>query len=112
MSDVPALFDSALDAVSAITVALIAAGMLGVRSRVKRVQAQVENDHTTNMREEADERHQENSRALRWLVATVQTVVRDIGGIRQDLRDLRAEVRHERDRIDDLEDTINPKEKP
>lgn len=112
MTDLSALVDSGLDAISAIAVALIAAGVLGVRSRVKRVQAQVENDHTTNMREEADERHQENSRALRWLVATVQTVVRDIGGLRQDLRDLRGEVRHERDRIDDLEDTINPKERP
>lgn len=112
MTDLPALVDSGLDALSAIAVALIAAGVLGVRSRVKRVQAQVENDHATNMREEADERHAENARALHWLVGTVKTLVRDLGGIRQDLRDLRADVRHERDRIDDLEDTINPKETP
>lgn len=105
MTDLPALVDSGLDALSAIAVALIAAGVLGVRSRVKSVQAQVENDHTTNMREEQDERHKENSSLLR-------SVVRDIGGIRQDLRDLRSEVRHERDRIDEIEDTINPKERP
>lgn len=112
MTDLPALVDSALDALSAIAVALIAAGVLGVRARVKRVQDQVENDHTTNMREEADERHAENRVALQWLVGTVKNLVRDIGGIRQDLRDLRSEVRHERVRIDDLEDTINPKERP
>lgn len=111
MTDLPALFDSAVDAASAIIVALIAAGVLSTRRRVKRVQAQVENDHTTNMREEQDARHKENSTALHWLVGTVKTLVRDLGGIRQDIRDLRAEVRHERDRIDDIEDTINPKER-
>lgn len=62
MTDLPAIFDSALEAVSAVAVALIAAGVLGVRRRVKRVQAQVENDHTTNMREENDGRHAETRR--------------------------------------------------
>lgn len=112
MNDLPALVDSAMEAASAVAVALIAAGVLSTRRRVKRVQAQVENDHTTNMREEQDERHEENSRALHWLVGTVKTLVRDLGGIRQEIRDLRADVRHERDRIDDLEDTITPKETP
>ena len=112
MNDIPALFDSALDAASAVAVALIAAGVLSTRRRVKRVQAQVENDHSTNMREEADERHAENASALHWLIGTVKTLVRDVGGIREDVRDLRADVRHERGRIDDLEDTITPKEKP
>lgn len=112
MTDLASMFDSTLEAISAVTVALIAYGVLSTRKRVKRVQAQVENDHTTNMREEADERHQENSTLLRWVVGTMKTVVRDIGGLRQDIRDLRSEVRHERDRIDELEDTINPKERP
>lgn len=110
MTDIPALFDSFAESLTAIIVALVGAGVLGIRRRVKRVQAQVENDHTTNLREEQDERHAENSRALHWLVGTVKTLVRDVGGIRQDLRDLRADVRHERDRIDDLEETLNPKE--
>lgn len=110
MSDLSAIFDSAADAVTAILVALIGIGVVGTRARVKRVQAQVENDHSTNMREEADERHKENASALQWLVNTVKTVVRDIGGLRQDIRDLRADITHERGRIDDLEDTINPKE--
>lgn len=112
MSDLAAFIDSMTEAVTALLVALIGAGVLSTRRRIKRVQAQVENDHTTNMREESDERHAENSRALKWLVGTVKTLVRDVGGIRQDLRDLRGDLTHERDRIDDLEDTINPKEKP
>lgn len=106
------LLTTLVGAGQAILVALIGAGVLSTRRSVKRVQAQVENDHTTNMREEQDERHAENTRALSWLVGTVNNLVRDIGGIRQDLRDLRADVRHERDRIDVLEDTITPKEKP
>lgn len=105
MSDLAAVFDSFSEGVTAILVALIGAGVLSTRRRIKRVQAQVENDHTTNMREEADERHTENT-------TTLQTIVRDIGGIRGDLRALRSDLTHERDRIDDLEDTINPKEKP
>lgn len=112
MSDLAAFVNSISEGITAVLVALIGAGVLSTRRRVKRVQAQVENDHTTNMREEADERHAENSRALQWLVSTVKAVVRDIGGMRQDIRDLRSDLTHERDRIDDLEDTINPKEKP
>lgn len=44
--------------------------LLTARSVKKDVQAtreQVVNDHTTNLREENDERHDENTRALRWL---------------------------------------------
>ncbi|QOC24404.1 hypothetical protein IC744_14055 [Microbacterium hominis] len=106
MSDLAAVIDSVSEAGTAILVALIGAGVLSTRRRVKRVLSQVENDHSTNLREEADERHNENTTTLR-------TIVRDIGGIRGDIRALRDDLTHERDRIDDLEDTINPtKEKP
>lgn len=75
-----------------------------VASRVNRVKAdaaavrdQVQNDHATNMREEADERHRENAGMLRWLVNEVATI--------------RALVGANTSRITTLEDTLNPKEK-
>lgn len=99
MSDpvVVALITSA----NAIVTLILGAKLSG---RVKRVQAQVENDHSTNLREEQDERHAE-------LISNQKHAARDIGGIREEIRGMRKDIRRERERIDDLEDTLDPRKK-
>jgi len=83
-----------------------------VRSDTKQTLNQVQNSHTTNLREEGDERHGE----LVALVTTVLNVQKtqaevqkaqaaDIGGIRSELRDLRKDDAGQRDRLLDLERT-------
>lgn len=86
---------------------LVLVAILGakINGRVRAVQGQVQNDHQTNLREELDTRHAETRS---WWRETR----RDIGGIREEIRGLRRDIAHERERIDDLEDTLNPKEKP
>lgn len=69
----------------AVTVAFV--GVLSVRiGKVRRdttaTREQVVNDHTTNFREENDSRHNETRGWFRELR-------RDVGGIRQDIRQLR-----------------------
>lgn len=85
----------------AITLALL--GLLGswvgkvkkdaaeARTNSAAARVQVENDHDTNLREENDSRHAETKRWMEDLRRTVtgqfKSVQRDIGGIRQELRD-------------------------
>lgn len=109
-----------------VLIALIAAGpgmvtaALGALSlvKVRRIRQdtaatrdQVENNHDTNLREEADERHEENAGLLRQLVTTVNGVVRDLGGIRAEIRALRDDDADQRERLHDLEVT-QPKTQP
>lgn len=99
----------------------------GLEEKLERVRAQVENDHDTNMREENDERHHE-------IIASVQRVQDEITGVKKDvgrldrrdiergvdIRDLTKKLDRaleqgdaNEDRIENLEDTIDPtKEKP
>lgn len=105
MTDIPALFDSFADSLTAIVVALIGAGILGIRRRVKRVQTQVENDHSTNLREELDRRHAETRSWFDLITRRLVNGDERMGRIEEILQ------RHDR-ALDDLEDTINPKDKP
>lgn len=72
-----------------------------VNGKVKRVRDQVENDHaadpskTTNLREDMDEKHD----------VIVSILRRDVGGIRQDIRQLREDLSDTNGRVHDLETT-------
>jgi len=91
-----------IGALGIVLVALI--GVLGtkINGRLRAVQGQVQNDHPTNLREELDERHAETRQ---WFWALWR---------RQDRQDAAIDklfrlVRDEHDRLDELEDTFNPK---
>ncbi|MFE7067480.1 hypothetical protein [Microbacterium sp. NPDC057658] len=89
--------------VQAVTVALV--GVIAVRiGKVRRdttvAREQLENDHTTNLREENDGRHAETAGWFRELR-------RDIGGIREEIRGIRQDHRHLSARIDRI-DTKGP----
>lgn len=79
-----------------------------VNGKLKRVRAQVENDHardptkTTNLREDLDEKHDELLTMLR----------RDVGGIRQDIRQLREDLSRTDDRVHELETTQEKRNRP
>jgi len=60
---------------------------------------QVENDHKTNMREEGDERHEQNAQAAAEMLRLQRANARRLGGI--DRRMKRVEYR-----LDIVEDTI------
>lgn len=80
-------------------------------ARMKAVQEQVANDHKKPdgepllLRDDLDEKHDENGRKLDRLTAITVTVQRDVAFL------MRRAIEQE-DRIDDLEDTLTPKEKP
>lgn len=83
----------------AVIVAFV--GVLAVRiGRVRRdttaTRAQVVNDHSTNFRDESDNRHRET-------LALFREVRRDIGGLRGDMRGLRADHRALSARVDRLQ---------
>lgn len=72
-----------------------------VNNKVKRVSNQVENDHaadpskTTNLREDIDEKHD----------VIVGMLRRDVGGIREDIRQIRVEMSETNGRVHTLETT-------
>lgn len=73
---------------------------------------EVKNSHTTNLREESDERHTELIEKLERVIAVqveqgdaIHELRRDVGGLRGDVREVRTNLEHERSRIRDLEDT-------
>lgn len=82
-----------ISAAALITVAVI---NVGLRRRVKSIQGQVQNDHSTNLREELDDRHGETRE---WFT----DLRRDVGGIRADLRGIRSDQRALSERIHILE---------
>lgn len=92
-----------------ILVAIIGgAGLVGValisnrtRQHAKATRAQVENDHTTNLREEADQRHHE-------LLAELRGVKADVRGLRRDIGRHTDSLTHHEKRLDDLERTQPP----
>lgn len=72
-----------------------------VNNKVKRVRDQVENDHaadpekTTNLREDMDEKHD----------VIVSMLRRDVGGIREDIRQIRSDLSDTNGRVHGLETT-------
>ena len=70
-------------AIGALGLVLVAVINTRTNRRVKAIQRQVQNDHTTNLREELDDRHDEIGEWLR-------EVRRDIGGMREELRGVRS----------------------
>lgn len=72
-----------------------------VNGKVKRVRDQVENDHaadpnkTTNLREDMDEKHD----------VIVTMLRRDVGGMREDIRQIRADISATNGRVHELENT-------
>ena len=53
---------------------------------------QVENHHSTNLREEGDQRHGENVVNFGRVLDAVQEVRRDVGGLRSEVRAVRTDV--------------------
>ena len=87
----------------AILAAILSRKIKHIRSDTAQTLDQVKNSHTTNLREEGDERHDELV-ALVSAVITAQTAQGyDIGGIRSELRTLRDDDGEQRKRILDLE---------
>lgn len=89
---------SALGAVAAATVAAVASVRANrkidvVKRDAAAVRNQVENSHDTNLRVEADARHQET-------LALFAGVSKDIGGLRSEMRNLREVDLRQTDRID------------
>jgi hypothetical protein len=77
------------------------------RRQIRAVRDQLENDHardphkTTNLRDDLDKKHLE-------VLDRIRTTGRDIGGLREDVRQLRRDLSHETGRIDELERTRPP----
>lgn len=102
---------AAIGAVATVVVAAITVFGARLQRGVTRIRHQVENDHSTNMRVENDERHEENTRALQAIWQLLRENRADLGGVREDVRDLQRTAARNRDRIHDIETTLNPKEK-
>lgn len=72
------------------------------RQDTKIIRHEVKNEHNTNLREEGDSRHGEILQALRL-------VQKDVGGIRQELRNDREAVRRLQDQLHLLSNANPPK---
>lgn len=88
---------------------LIAALANRTRQHAKASRNQVENDHSTNLREEQDTRHRESMAAIRELRTHVDrrfdATGSDIRGLRRDIGRLTDSDEHLEERIRDLENT-------
>ncbi|HUG50398.1 MAG TPA: hypothetical protein VLZ78_05315 [Terrimesophilobacter sp.] len=87
--------------ISAVALIVVAVINVGLRRRVKSIQGQVQNDHATNLREELDDRHDETRD---WF----KDLRRDIGGMREDFRWMRAELSAQSNRIHTIEQRNKP----
>lgn len=80
------------------------------REAIRRIDNQVTNDHvndpakTSNLREDIDQKHN-------IVISMFRGIVRDVGGMRDDIRQLRKDLSHTDERVDDLERT-RPKGRP
>lgn len=109
---------SAVAVVTAIGLILVAI-VNRTRQHTKAVRTQVENDHEINFRDELDDRHAEILAKVDAAAEAIAGLGKSVGGIRDDLRqvreelqgeredrlELRRELRLERERISALEDT-------
>lgn len=87
--------------------------VLGARlsTKVKAVRNQVENGHTTNMREEGDDRHAESIQKLNELLEIVEPMKKDIRGLRDSVSRLWRRADSNREKIHQLELTGPPLQK-
>lgn len=83
-----------------------------LRDDTKATRSQVENSHSTNLRDDQDDKHNELVELVQSVLGTQKSQRRDIGGMREDIRGvrtdlttLRGELVVERERIRDLEQT-------
>lgn len=83
-------------AVSLAILGLLAKRVGKVRSDTTATREQVENDHTTNLREENDGRHAETAGWFR-------EIRRDLGGIREEIRGIRSDHRALSGRVDNIQ---------
>jgi UPF0716 family protein affecting phage T7 exclusion len=93
----PGMVTSVIGAVSLVKVRRIRQDTAATRD-------QVENNHDTNLREEADSRHEENKSTLGRLERGFSAFRREV---REEFKALRGDDRDQRDRIHDLEKTID-----
>lgn len=97
---------------AALAVAVLVLWRFGapLAARLKAIQDQVANDHKKDdgepllLRDDLDEKHVENAKKLDRALAMLGPMQRDVAFIMRRLIE-------QDDRMDDLEDTINPKEK-
>ena len=89
------------------TAGLIVVALIANRSRqhAKAARTQVENDHTTNLRVEGDDRHLEILESLKDLKKDLSGVKSDIRGVRRDIGRLADSDLSQWTAIRDLEDT-------
>jgi hypothetical protein len=114
--------DRACDVTEGVTIALITAiasvlvavvGTIGglMLTRLRAIEAQVANDHRKpdgtplNLRDDLDTKHDENKGISRRIYELLVTVQRDVAWL------MRQQAETD-DRLDGLEDTINPRETP
>lgn len=90
-----------------------------LRADAKATRTQVENSHTTNLRDDQDDKHAEVMRTIETVIEMQRAQGRDIGGMREDSRlirldilgvredvtKLRTRVESDQERIRELEDT-------
>lgn len=107
----PEVMKALIAAMAAVMVAIV--GLLGAlvplmvqtKNHARRADVQVSNNHDTNLREEADTRHNENVTSLSELSRQVATVAGDVRGLRRDVGRLWTSDVDQADRITELERT-------
>lgn len=102
-------FRAFLTATSGIIIAML--GYLGVQQvRIRRhtraTRYQVENDHETNLRVEADERDASNKASFAQILDALNALRRDFGGMREEVRQLRRHDETADERLLQLERTL------
>lgn len=104
----------------------LGAKLAGMDAKLERVRAQVENSHSTNLRDELDADRKRQQEQHSEVVSLVRGVQKDVGRLDQRDIDRGRQIeaidtkldghiewsRGQKDRIDDIEDTLNPKENP
>ena len=102
-----------IQAAGAVIVAAIGAigtlGVIGYRRLARRsddTRFEITNDHDTPLREDMDRKHGE---VVRILVSQGTETRRDIGGLREEIRELRRADRRLGERIERVEDTFDPR---
>lgn len=75
---------------------------------LRRIDKQVSNTHTVNLRDDLDEKFAAVHRAIDNIGSDVRGVRRDIGRNTDQIAYVRQRVDSLVDRVDDLEDTVNP----
>jgi 5-bromo-4-chloroindolyl phosphate hydrolysis protein len=94
-----------IGAMQALGVAVVYAMQRGQRKRTEAIRYEITNDHEQPLREDMDEKHGAIVRLIQSLSASLRSVVRDVGGIREDIRQLRKDLSHTDERVDELERT-------